>query len=394
MKKYVLLILFCLLGTMISAQERDKALEQAEASSKIAGYSLSKVQRWLYEKALPAIDKETGLYIADGHWNYRDTAADCYPFFTWAAWATDQEVLNHEVRSVLDAEQQLCNHVDRIPVPYDLKEKKKIILDYDEMMFQASEYVKDGLIAIVEVTGDDEWLDRMRAIEDDIWKHARIQTKFGKIPSKNVEVNGEQIQALTRLFTMTGEEKYLHNAERLADYYLSDMEWVPSRLRDHGCEIIGGLGLLLAVESVHYPEKANAYAARIKTMFETILKKGTNKHGFMYDQMPSNNSKDTQKLSDGWGYNYVGFLDYDMATENEYFTPFVKNVLDNIMNPAYRNYRWERSIDGFADSIEGALYLLNRIPVANGFTWVEREMANHVVFADAPLKTALISGEP
>ncbi len=158
------------------------------------------MQRWLHEAALPKIDPQTNLYIADEKWNYRDTAADCYPFLTWAAWAVDRDVLNGPVRDVLHAEKKLCNVLDRIPAPYDLENRKTIELEYEQLIFEASEYVKDGLIAIVEVTGRDEWFDRMRAIEDDIWKHARIDTPFGKIPSKNVEVIGEQIQALTRLF--------------------------------------------------------------------------------------------------------------------------------------------------------------------------------------------------
>ncbi len=377
-----------------SAQDFNTALQQAKDSSEIAGYSISKVQRWLYEKALPAIDEETGLYIADGHWNYRDTAADCYPFLTWAAWLTDQNVLNNQVRSILDAEQKLCNHLGRIPVPYDLQAQKQVDLDYEEMMFQASEYIKDGLIAIVEITGDDEWFDRMRAIQDDIWKHARVETEFGMIPSKNVEISGEQIQALVRLFTMTGETKYLQYAERLADYYLSDPNWVPNRLRDHGCEIIGGLGLLLGVESTHNPQKAKEYAKRIKTMLETILERGTNEDGFMYNEIrPKAFDQDySKRLSDGWGYNYVSYLCYDIAMGSNQFTLRAMRPLQNAMNAAYQNYQWEGSIDGYADSIEGAIYLLNRVPVENGFKWVDREMANNVIYADEPLEEAELWG--
>lgn len=387
---FIITISFVMFSMGVPAQDVKEAYQQARESSEIAGYSLSKVQRWLHEKALPVIDEKTGLYIADGHWNYRDTAADCYPFLTWAAWVVDQEVLNHEVRSILDAEQALCNHLDRIPVPYDLKTNKQVDLDYDEMIFQASEYVKDGLIAIVEITGDDEWFDRMRAIEDDIWKHARYKTEYGMIPSKNVEVNGEQIQALVRLYTMTGETSYLEYAERLADYYLSNPEWVPNRLRDHGCEIIGGLGLLLGVESTHNPPKAKEYANRIKTMLDAVLEKGTNEDGFMFNEIESKQA--SKQLSDGWGYNYVTYLCYDMVTGTNQFTPQVRETLRNSMKPAYKDYRWEGSIDGYADSIEGAIYLLNRVPVKEGFNWVDREMANNVIYADEPLDEAPLWG--
>jgi len=61
----------------------------------------------------------------------------------------------------------------------------------------------------------------MKGIEEDLWKHAKIDTPYGKIPSTNVEINGEQLQALTRLYTMTGEKNFLTWAERLGDYYLT-----------------------------------------------------------------------------------------------------------------------------------------------------------------------------
>ncbi len=89
-----------------------ESVRQAEISSKIAGYSLSKVKRWLHEVAIKKIDPETGLYIGDGRWNYRDTAADCYPFLCWAAHVTDVDLLYGPIRDVLDAERKLCNHLD------------------------------------------------------------------------------------------------------------------------------------------------------------------------------------------------------------------------------------------------------------------------------------------
>lgn len=369
------------------------AVEQATDSARIAGYALSKVQRWLHETALPVIDPNTGLYPADGLWNYRDTAADCYPFLCWAAFVTDLDALNGPVRNVLHAEQKLCNHLDRIPVPYDWRTGRKLVPEYDELIFQASEYVKDGLIAIVEVTGRDEWFDRMLAIEEDIWRHARIDTPFGKIPSRNVEVNGEQLQALARLYAMTGREEFVTWAERLADYYFAQPDFVPERLRDHGCEIIGGLGLLLAVETQNNRPKAKEYQAKLQHVFDTILAKGCNEDGLMFNHLTKRDGGNGT-LSDGWGYNYVGYLCYDMAVGRPVYREQVRRTLANLLKPAYDNYNWEGnySIDGFADSIEGAIYLLNRVPVAEGFRWVDREMARSVTRSSEPLETAKLWG--
>lgn len=360
----------------LSATGED-AFDRATESAATVGHALDKVHRWLHEIALPKIDPETGLYRADGNWDYRDTAADCYPFFIWAAHVVDRDVLNGPARRALHQEIALCNAVDRIPVPWDFKTgAPKKDIEWDEMVFQASEYVKDGLIAIVEVTGKDEWFDRMRVIMDDLWLTARYDTPFGKIPSTNIEVNGDNLQSLMRLYTMTGEAKYLDWAERLADYYFADEDFKVTRLRDHGCEIIGGLGLLHAIASTHRPENAKRYEPRLKQIYDLILEQGCNEHGIMYDTL----GKKEGRFSDGWGYNYVGYLCFDMATGTETYRPHIADTLKNLAKPLYKDYAWEgESIDGYADSIEGALYLLNRISVEEGFAWADRETKNNLV---------------
>jgi len=344
-----------------------------DRSAEIAGYTISKVRRWLHEVALKKIEPDTGLYHPDGRFNYQDAWADCYPFLVWAAWLTDLEALNGPVRGALRAEIKQC---------------PKGFFTHPKNTFGGSEYVKDGLIAIVEVTGKDEWFDRMKAVQDEIWAKPTIDTKCGKIPSTNIEVNGEQIQALARMFTMTGEKEYLEYAERLADHYLLPGDFMPSRLRDHGCEIIGGLGLLLAVESVHNPQKAKQYLPHIKKMLDTILAEGINEDGIMYNHLGRGGG-----LSDGWGYNYVAYLCYDMVVGKPVYRRHMEQTLRNLAKPRYRNYPWEgRSIDGYADSVEGGLYILNRLPVAEGLAWADHEVRANIVRAGEPLATARLWG--
>ena len=376
MKRIGLLLLLLALNSVATVGRcaEDTLWQQARESGRIASYSLSKVQRWLHEVALKKIEPDTGLYHPDGRFNYQDAWADCYPFLLWAAWATDQEALDGPIRKALHAEIKHCD---------------KDFFKDPKNAFGGSEYVKDGLIAIVEVTGKDEWFDRMKAIEDDIWSHPTIDTPYGKIPSTNIEINGEQIQVLARLYTMTGEKKYLEWAERLADYYLLPGSFVPTRLRDHGCEIIGGLGLLLGVESEHNPEKAKVYLPLMKKMMDTVLEKGTNADGIMFDTLGNPNSR----LSDGWGYNYVAYLCYDTVAGKPVYRKHVEQTLRNLSKPAYKNRLWEgRSIDGYADSIEGGLYLMNRLPVAEGLAWADQEIAANVARSTEPLKTAKLWG--
>ncbi len=363
-------------GAASEEAAREAALNKAALSAEVAGYSLSKVQRWLHEVALKRIEPDTGLYHPEGRFNYQDAWADCYPFLVWAAWATDLEALGGPVRNALHAEIAHC------PEGFFTK---------PENAFGGSEYVKDGLVAIVEVTGKDEWFERMQAIEEAIWKHPTVDTPYGKIPSKNIEVGGEQLQALARLHTMTGEARYLKWAQRLADYYLSDEAFVPQRLRDHGCEIIGGLGLLLGVESEVAPEKAKKRLPRLKTMFDAILARGCNEDGIMYNTLGAGGGR----LSDGWGYNYVGFLCYDMAAGKPVYREHVGRTLRNLGKARYRN-GWGRgrggNIDEVADSVEGAIYCLNRVPVAEGFVWADREVVHNVARSGDPLATADLWG--
>ncbi len=376
MKALRLILLVCLVIAAMAPAIRaeDASLAKARESAKIAGYSLSKVQRWLHEVALKKIEPDTGLYHPDGNFNYQDAWADCYPFLCWAAWATDLEALNGPVRGALHAEIKHC---------------AKDYFKDPKNAYGGSEYVKDGLIAIVEVTGKDEWFDRMKAIEDEIWSNPAIDTPYGKIPSTNIEINGEQIQALARLYAMSGQEKYLKWAERLADYYLLPGDFAPTRLRDHGCEILGGLGLLLGVESEHNPAKAKIYLPLMKKMLDTVIAKGTNEDGIMYNRLGNPKSG----LSDGWGYDYVAYLCYDMVAGKPVYREHMQKTLRNLSKPLYKDFPWEgRSIDGFADSIEGGIYILNRLSVPEGLAWVDREVAANVAYSSQPLATAKLWG--
>jgi hypothetical protein len=361
---------------------------RAERSAQYAGIALSKVQRWLHERCLAVRDERSGLFRPTGReWNYHDTAADCYPFYVWAAYFTDLKVLETVMIDTLKAEQNLCNHLDRLPVSYDMDEGKKIVLDFDSMVFGATEYAKDGLTAIVEITGKDSpWFDRMRGIVDDLFKHARYDTAYGKIPSTNVEVNGNLLQLLPRLYGATGERKYLEWAHRLADHYLLPGKFVPSRLSDHGCEIIGGLGLLFAVDQTESPEKCEQYKPHLEYLFDEVLRRGTNSDGVIIgDLQATAGPHDNVATRDGWGYNFVGFLDYDLALGTQRYHEAIRRPMTNLLKPRYLKFNWDaNSRDNVADSVEGGLYLLHRIPVPEAFVWADREIATLLVDHTSP----------
>jgi hypothetical protein len=116
----------------------------------------------------------------------------------------------------------------------------------------------------------------------------------------------------------------------------------------------------------------------MKKMLDTILEEGTNEDGIMYNTLGSEG-----RLSDGWGYNYVAYLCYDMVVGKPVYEERIKKMLRNLSKPVYHNYPWEGdSIDGFADSVEGGLYVINRLPVPEAIAWADGETARNIVYAD------------
>lgn len=362
--------------------------ELARKNADLAAPAFTEMHRWLHEVALPKIDPTTGLFRATGDsWNYRDTAADCFPFFGWAALFTDQEAFAGPFLDALRAENNICSHHGHIPVNYDFqKGEKEVNQPYDSVVFGASEYMKDGLVAIVEAAGPGEWSDRMKAIADELWKRASIDTPYGKLVSTNLEVNGDHMQVLVRLFGLTGDKKYLDYARRIAEYYLKDPSFVPRHLRDHGCELIGGLGLLQGVLSTVAPAEEMHYRPLIKKMLDTILERGLNSDGLMLNTLADTpGPHDDKSLSDNWGYNYVSFCCYYLVTADAKYRDVIRTPLINLAKPKYHLYPWEgTSIDGHADSIEGALYLLSVLPVEEGIQWVDREVAEALIGKPIP----------
>ena len=66
-------------------------------------------------------------------------------------------------------------------------------------------------------------------------------------------IHGEMLQTLSRVYWMTGDNKYLNWAIQIADLYLLQTDFSETnylKLRDHGCEIIGGLSELFL--SLHH----------------------------------------------------------------------------------------------------------------------------------------------
>jgi hypothetical protein len=359
---------------------------QAEKNARLANEALFRCRRYV-DGWLAHADPASGLIPRNlresrDYWNGRDSAADNYPFMVLTAAITDRPLMQGRLLDMLRAETRLTSRVDRLPDDYSFSRKgwRRDTLDLDAIIFDGAEYVKDGLIPLTEWLGPSPWSERMLGITDDIWKHAPVDTPFGKIPTRDFEVRGDLLQACARLYWFTGERKYLDWAVRLGDDILlgsshPTRDMTQLRLSDHGCEVVNGLTELYVALAYTQPEKKKQYEAPMHAMFDNILAKARNDDGLLYSTYNPQTGEHGKDLCDTWGYDYDGVYTVWLIDHTEAYRDAVRKVLGNLEGK-YVGACWgDKSADGFADSIEGALNLLNREPVASAAAWIDSQTA-------------------
>ncbi|NHE57382.1 hypothetical protein G9Q97_11225 [Cyclobacterium sp. GBPx2] len=361
-------------------EEVSQAMENGYLAHEGYSRSLKFVDDWLKHA-----DPETGLIprnLGDSKdiWNAKDAAADNYPFMVLTAAILDSNLYQGKMMLILEKEKNLTNRLDQLPDTYSFSKQgfEQEILNKDEIIFGASEYVKDGLLPLTEYIGQTAWSERMIELVDDIWKHAEYESPYGLLPSLNVEVNGELLQVLSRVYWMTGEKKYLDWAIRLGDYYLlgeqhptDDFEVL--RLRDHGCEIVSGLCELYITTAFAAKDKKSAYQDAIYRMLDRILEVGTNGHGLFYNQVnPQTGEILDEGIADTFGYTLNAYYGVYLLDQHEAYRNAVLTALANL--DQYEYYDWERgSADGYADAIESALNLYNREKSSATANWIDTQ---------------------
>ena len=380
-----------LLLSMFSCTQRfdpfvsgDALFKQAAENGKQANEALVRSHRFV-EGWLKHADPETGLIPRNlskskDIWNAQDAAADNYPFMVLTTALTDRNLFNGRMLDMLRTETRLTSRLGNLPDTYSFVTRsfQDSEVDINRLIFGASEYIKDGLLPLTEWLGPSPWSERMLAILDDIWKNAPIETPHGNIPSTSQEVNGEMMQALARVYWMTGQQRYLDYATRLADYYLFDhhptRDETRLRLRDHGCEILSGLTEVYATVNYAAPEKKKAYEKPIHLMLDRVLEVGRDVNGLLYNTINPQTGEHDERFCDTWGYNYNGFYTVYLMDGTETYRQAVTFALSNLYD-YYRNYDWENgSADGDADAVESALNLYNRERIEPAARWIDDQI--------------------
>lgn len=330
-------------------------------------------------------------------WVYtpHNSGADLYPYLILTAQLTDPETYRGRMMEMLRNEVRYTTVRRSMPANFHFASRE---LDAPSA-FGAGEYAKDGLIAVTEYLGRTPWFYRMVDMIADAMADAPVATRFGALPAADAETNGDYLQALVRVATMTGDQRFLAWARRIGDAYVDEIlpgtAGVPAytwdfqkhtgtrrlRLRDHGNEAIVGLVMLYALEHQLGSPREQTYRPAIQRMLDRVLA-SANADGFLYNEIDVDTLAPVDaRLSDNWGYVYGAVYSYYLVTGDAKYRDAVRRVLGAL--PKYRNYVWEPrndpklplgSFDGYADAIESAIYLVNREPIREAFDWIDSEM--------------------
>ncbi|HSB16713.1 MAG TPA: hypothetical protein VLE22_19840 [Bryobacteraceae bacterium] len=322
-----------------------------------------------------------------------NSGADNYPYLILTAFFTDPQVYRGRMIDMLRNEIRFTNAAGSIPGNLDFKTRKL----GPPSFFGAGEYAKDGLVSVTELLGRTPWFHRMVDMTADFAAHAPVETRFGNLPDDGAELNGDVLQTLARLIPMTADPRFLRWAEEIGDAYVQEIlpanGYLPgyrwdfrklsdaghTRFRDHGNEVIVGLVLLHALETDMGRERGKTWLPVIRRMLDRVLE-SANPDGMLYNEVANRDlAPRNDRLSDNWGYVYAAVYAFYQVTGDTKYRDAVRRVLTNL--PKYRNYDWESgSMDGYADSIESALYLVAREPVPEALDWIESEMKTLIAY--------------
>jgi hypothetical protein len=391
----------------------------ALANGRLTQEGLSRCFRYLHAW-LKTAEPTTGLIprnlIDSPYWNGKDSAADNYPFMVLSAWFTDRSAYDGPLRRMLDTERRVTARPGWLHLTDDYNLKGTPGLrdaqpDAVRIIFNSAEYVKDGLLALTEWLGPSPWSDRMFELLDDSFALAAVETPAGKVPmvgrnkETGVEVSGDYLQALSRAYWISGgKEKYLEWGRRLADYYLlpathshPTRDFTELRLRDHGCEIISGLCEFYV--TLHHAGRGPGgmkwaalkatYAPHVHEMLDRVLAVGRNADGLLYNSVnPQSGQVIDAAVSDSWGYVFDAYYAVWMVDGTTVYRDAAFKPLGALWDK-YRGFAWEPSgnapgnpkgsHDGYADSIESALNLFNRLPAGDArggsaASWIDSEI--------------------
>jgi hypothetical protein len=381
----ILTVVSCSIKTEVQPGLIEEALKNGSLATEGFDRSLRFVNGWLTKT-----DSATGLIPTNltskrDVWEPHNSAADNYAFMVLTAYLLDKNLYENQMLNMLNMERNLTSRVNSLPDTWSFAKQgfqtDKVIPG--NIIFGTSEYIKDGLVPLMEYIGPSPWLDRMMEMLDDLLVYMHEKGSLEQIFSERMasveEINGEMLQTLSRVYWMTGEQKYLDWAIEIGDYYLlgqrdlSEIDYL--RIRDHGCEIIGGLSELYVTLHFTNLEKKESYKPALYKLLDRVLEVGRNDDGLFYNAINTRTGEIVDKnIVDNWGYTLNAYYVVWLVDQNEEYRQAVLKGFEKL-NTHYRNFAWEgTSHDGYADALESGINLYNREPVPKLKEWIDSEM--------------------
>jgi hypothetical protein len=392
---------------LIQDKQRSHAAGDAFAEAQAAGVLAAEAQiraARVLDVWIGRIDLKTGLLpkgltAEDQVWDYANAGADLYPHLVIAA-ALLRPSAEPALSRVLSAERAMTQP-GQLPRDVDLTSAGVEEGSLDDRIYGAVEFAKDGLLPLTERLGGEPWVSRMQELARAVDGAAPVKTRFGQIPSEKSEVNGQALQVLSRLYWATGDDVYRASAERIARAYLElalpDTDWLPTRswdfkrdrsstgvlqLRDHGNEVVAGLVEYHLIETVRGDPRAPEHRVRVRAMLDRLLDVGRTPEGLWKSEIDLKTGKSrSYALSDNWGYLYAAYLTQAMIEETwpggdpavaERYRDAARAGLEAATR--LELYPWQGTEqDGYADTIESALYVHGRLPSPTAAAWIDRQ---------------------
>lgn len=384
-----------LIERRLSARAAGDLVGEATANAELAADAIARAMAvhdaWMFRR-----HPETKLFPQSperAEFTYRNVGADFFCFQLLIAMYTGRDTIG-ALKESLASERALCGP-GALCGAIDWKTGERLPRSFNARVFSTSEYIKDGLISLYDREGDADVMARMVELADAIVRSSREKSRFGPIPSRDSEVNGDVLQALSRLAFAADNPKYADLAGRLGDAVVGQMlrhtGGVPVKrynyasdthprdvvqIRDHGNETAVGLSEVYALAVAKSAEpiwarRAGRWAAPIAKMYRTILTKGVNKDGLLVNQIDDRTLEPIDSgACDNWGYMFSGAILFTQAAEQhgkvpEWQIESILAAVDRISLAVTKtdNLPWEGTHqDGFADTIESAIYVAAQRP--------------------------------
>jgi len=155
-------------------------------------------------------------------------------------------------------------------------------------------------------------------------------------------------------------------------------------LGDHGAEIVSGLVEWHRIEVATNAPTIERHRAGIRKLLDRLLVKGRATNGLWHSQIDVPSGRVRNKdLTDNWGYLGQAYLNQAAIertlpvgerTLADQLEGEVVGMLRGVADVRY--YAWQSGeMDGYADTLEGALYLLRYLDVPEAADWLHEQMA-------------------